>query len=210
MGEWVATAPLGVFLGMLALPAAILGIGLYASLRAARLARTIARMPTTPLGAAAPGYVELEGTIEALPDRVLTARLTGAPVAWSRSKVEEYVSSARSDSQSSTWRTLTEHTSDEPFVLRDASGACVILPAGAEVTPTDRSVWYGSTPVPTDRNPPRVGPGESPEGLLRVASTRAHRYRYTEERIYVGDPLYALGELAPPVEDEDADEERDA
>ncbi len=208
MTDWIASAPLSVFLGILAMPSALIAIGGIVGLRAARIARTIARMQTTPLGSAEPGYVELEGKIEAGEGGVLAARLTRAEVAWFRAKVEEFVPASRSDAGQSTWRIVVDEVSRAPFVIRDATGACAVLPDGAEVTPTDRSVWYGATPEPTERNPPRVGPGEGAEGLLRVATTGAHRYRYTEERIYVGDPLYALGELqVEPDLDEDEDED---
>jgi hypothetical protein len=84
-------------------------------------------------------------------------------------------------------------TSDAPFVLRDATGACLVRPAGADVTPTDRSVWYGAGPEPDDRNPPRLAPTQSRTPVLEVAGGSSHRYRYSEERIYPGDPLLALG-----------------
>ncbi len=207
MTDWIASAPLSVFLGMLSMPCALIAIGVIVGLRAARIARTIARMKTTPLGSAEPGYVELEGKIEGGEGGVLAARLTRAEVAWYRAKVEEFVSASRSDTGQSTWRIVADEVSRAPFVIRDATGACAVVPDGAEVTPTDRSVWYGATPEPAERNPPRVGPREAAEGLLRVATTGAHRYRYTEERIYVGDPIYALGELRvePALDDDDSE-----
>ncbi len=209
LAEIVRDAPLSAFAGMLAVPAAMAGIGLFVSLRAARLARIMARTPTSAIGLAEAGYAEVEGRVEALGGVPLTAPLTDAEVCWYRSKVERFVPSSRADTQQSRWATETEEASSAPFVVRDASGACVVFPDGAEVTPTDRSVWYGATPEPTDRDPERVGPGESAEGMIRMAGTPGHRFRYTEERIYAGDPLYALGELVirdPDVELDDEDE----
>jgi hypothetical protein len=73
---------------------------------------------------------------------------------------------------------------------------------------TDRSVWFGPTPLPEDKNPPRKGPGESPEGTVKVYGMPGKKYRYTEERIYAGDPLYALGEFSAAAagDNEDDDE----
>lgn len=86
-------------------------------------------------------------------------------------------------------------TSNTPFLVRDATGVCLVEPDGAEVTPTDKSVWYGATAMPQDRNPARVGPGESATGMVKVSGGPNSRYRYSEERIYAGNPLLVLGEF---------------
>src|SRR5258708_6989529 len=133
---------------------------------------------------------------------MLAAPLTHAACCWFHVKVEEYPSAG----DRSSWSTLGEHASGEPFLILDATGECAVYPDGAEVTPTDRSIWYGPTALPQDHNPPRVGPGDSAEGMLRIEGTPGRRFRYTEERIYDRDPLYALGKFVREIDDQDEDE----
>jgi len=120
------------------------------------------------------------------------APLTGAACLWYHAKIEEWRSN-RDSTNRSDWHTVRVGTSSEPFVLRDSSGECVVFPDGADTMCTDRSVWFGATPLPADKNPPRKGPGDSAESTVKVYGAADKKYRYTEERIYGGDPLYALG-----------------
>jgi hypothetical protein len=192
---------------MLGFPLAMAGVLVFVALRARARVRLMAATPTSHVAMARDGRCELSGRAEAIEGITLRAPLTGAECCWWSARVEERVRS--SDSRPSTsWHTVRQETSDAPFLLRDATGACVVLPLGAEVTATDHSVWYGRGPVPEDRSPPRVGPGESAEGMLRV-ETGGLRYR--EERIYPGDPLYALGDFtSAPFSADDEDEEEEA
>jgi len=77
--------------------------------------------------------------------------------------------------------------------VRDATGACVVRLFGADITPTDKSRWTGATLEPADRNPPRVGPSGSTDGFVQVSGGPNSGYRYTEKRIYAGDPLMVVG-----------------
>ncbi|MGD9906475.1 MAG: hypothetical protein AB7U83_23665, partial [Vicinamibacterales bacterium] len=104
-----------------------------------------------------------------------------------------------------------EWTCGAPFLVRDSTGACVVDPHRAEVTPTDKSVWYGAAETPTDRNPAKVGPTESATGMVEIAGTPNTKYRYSEARVYAGDPLLVLGEFtsgrfAPADEEEEDDD----
>src|SRR5258708_2662066 len=187
---------------------AISGVAVAASLHAQKIASTIASTNTSPIAAATDSYVAFEGTVKAIDNQTLVAPLTHAACCWFRVKVEEYVTSNRGSSgdHESSWCGLGQHSSSEPFLPLDTSGECAVYPSGAEVTPTDRSVCYGPTAIPQDRNPPRVGPGDSTEGMLRIEGTPSRRFRYTEERIYDRDPLYALGKFVREVDDQDEDE----
>jgi hypothetical protein len=69
------------------------------------------------------------------------------------------------------------------FHLRDDTGNCVVNPEGARIIPSRREVWYG--PLAKPPWGPRMG-----QGLLHAATSR---YRYVEERIDIGVPLYAVG-----------------
>jgi hypothetical protein len=84
----------------------------------------------------------------------------------------------------------------------------LVDPLGADVTPTDRSIWYGAGPEPEDRNPPRFPPGQNPKGqFVQVEwSGPGHNFRYTEERIYANDPVFAQGEVAVGEIDQASDE----
>jgi hypothetical protein len=88
---------------------------------------------------------------------------------------------------------------------------CIVFPFRAEVTATDKSQWTGGSAVPTDRSPPRLGPTESTSAGIQVAGGPNSRFRYSEERIYIGNPLFVLGEFVARLanEDEDEDEETD-
>jgi hypothetical protein len=187
---------------------AMSGVAIAASLHAQKVAAAIDTTPLAQVASAPVGRASFEGRVAAINGQTITSPFTGSPCCWFHVKVEKYsVGHYRNDmSGQGSWHALAEHTSCEPFLLADGGGSGAVFPDGAEVTPTDRSVWYGATPLPEDRNPKRVGPGESAEGMLRVEGTPNRRYRYTEERIYDGDPLYVIGTLERgPDEDEDDD-----
>jgi hypothetical protein len=205
MAAFIRELPTGVFFAMLALAAAMTALAVYVGLRTRARIRLLAETPTALVAAAGDGRRAFEGRAEALEGASLAAPLTGAACCWYEAKVERYVPSTSTDKTGS-WRTVRAATSSEPFLLRDASGACVVLPDGAEVTPTDRSLWHGTTLVPSDKNPPRVGPGESAQGMLRIEGFSGG-YRYSEARIHPGDPLLALGDFtAAPWDADDVDE----
>jgi hypothetical protein len=191
----------GVFLAMS-------GVAIAASLHARKVAGDIDATPLAHVASAPAGRASFEGRVAAINGETITSPFTESPCCWFHVKVERY-SVARNGKESpgvDSWSTLAEHTSCEPFLLNDESGTATVFPDGAEVTPTDRSIWYGPAPLPEDRHPKRVGPGESAEGMLRIEGTPNRRYRYTEERIYDGDPLYVLGTLdRGPAADEDDD-----
>ncbi len=87
--------------------------------------------------------------------------------------------------------------SDGLFLLRDETGECIIDPDGAEVTSKEKSTWYGASATPTAS--PEPGPN-TPAGVHGILGLTANfnsalggQYRYTEEAIYPGDQLYAIG-----------------
>ncbi len=178
---WILHAPQDSFwllTGLLALLAPFSG---YFALRALRRVRAIENTPTSKIRSAHQGYVELIGTCEPAGEPLRTP-LTGSPCAWYHCTVERYVRSGKH----SRWKTVREVRSESPLKLLDGTGECLIDPRGAEVLPRTRRVWYGNSVMPTQ------GPG-SGAVLRRVLG--GGRYRYTEERIDAGDPLYALGEF---------------
>jgi hypothetical protein len=165
--------------------------GFYFGFRWLSRARLIEDVPTARIRSAQQGYVELSGTARMMDGQPILAPLTGAECCWYRYKIEK-----RHDKN---WRTVESDTSDDHFLLIDETGECLVDPEGAEVTPSDRSVWYGSSRFPTNRNPKRDRIfkvplfGSSFHIRINTGLEMGSRYRYTEERIYPGDPCYALG-----------------
>ena len=114
--------------------------------------------------------------------------LTGLPCAWWQYEIEDAVASARG----AAGRPSTRQTSETPFLLDDGTGRCLVDPRGAEVITHTRTVWYGATPWPEYRLPP-TGPAFF--GKLFDALMSGGRYRYTERRLDIDEPVYALGEF---------------
>lgn len=142
--------------------------------------RTIADIPTAKVRSAPQGYVELAGHALARSDAV-SGPLTRLPCVWYRFTVEERKRSGKKDH----WVTLDSGEARDPFLLDDGTGRCLVLPAGAELHCRARDVWFGAARHPS-------GPPEH-EWLVF-----ARRYRYTEERIVDGEPVYLLGRLETP------------
>ncbi|UFQ96646.1 E3 ubiquitin ligase family protein [Pseudomonas wenzhouensis] len=172
--------PLGFFFTLSFTLGACLG-GAWWCLRRWSQARHLLDTPTSKIRSAAQGYVELYGVLEALPDMQPRGPLTGKPCLWWRFRIEEYRSSGKKRS----WRVIESGTSDAWLRLVDGTGECLIDPRGAEIRTAVRDVWQGNL-----RHP--LGPAKT--GLLGFLSSGT-RYRYTEERFHVGQPLYAIGDF---------------
>ena len=193
MSSFIQDLPLTPFLVIVGVFAGMAALLAFAALHSRKIAAAIKATPTSNVNFATDGYVEFEGTAQPIDGTTLAAPLTGAACLWYHAKIEEW--KRKTTKTGATWHTVRIRTSSEPFIFRDISGECVVFPDGAEVMCTDRSVWFGPTPIPEDKNPPRKGPGESAEG--------------TEERIYAGDPMYALGQFSAGAASGDDDDEPD-
>lgn len=132
-----------------------------------RRQRMILDVPTSRIASAAQGYVELIGHIDPQLNVTLPAQLSQTPCVWYRYQVEE------KDSDDD-WRIVDSGSSEQSFVLRDASGSCIIDPRGAEITTAHKDVW-----TEYDR-------------------------RYTEYLLLADDELYALGEFTTRMPDTSA------
>ncbi len=194
MRSIIRDAPVGVFLAMVLLPLGMAAVAVFAGWRARRQAALLTQTATVPVGMATAGYRELQGQAEAVDGELLVAPLTGAPCCWYEARVEKWTRSMTT-SKKFAWETVRSVTSSAPLLVRDATGVCAVHVDGAEVTPTDRSQWTGATLEPEDRNPPRHGVADSPTGMLQIAGTSTSLYRYTEARIYAGDPLLVAGRV---------------
>jgi hypothetical protein len=167
------------FVAGLAIIAALAGfIGGFVFLRRRLL---ITGTPTSKIRSAAQGYVELEGYGELMDGEPIAAPLSGTACTWFRFRVDERETRHIRGRRENRWQTIERGTSDALFLLVDETGRCVIDPEGARVTPAHKQIWYGSTtrPYPGARPGPRLSFGQ--------------RFRFTEERMHPGDPLFALG-----------------
>jgi hypothetical protein len=158
--------------------AAFAGYCFYLIWRNFRRARVIEDTPTARVRSAPQGYVELQGQARSLPEQPVIAPLTRTACVWFRFRIDREQHNSRSGSR---WAEVESGTSDTPFLLTDETGACLVDPRRAEVTPALKKTWYGRSKWP--------GQGQR-GGLLGLLT--GGRYRYTEERIDGGD-LYVLG-----------------
>ena len=99
-----------------------------------RRLRQIADTPLSNIATAAQGYVEIAGRAEAPAGTPLLSRLTNLPCVWFHYEIYEKSSDDK-------WSLQDSGISDEPFVVRDATGQCVIDPEGAEVVCSRKQTW---------------------------------------------------------------------
>jgi hypothetical protein len=164
----------------------------YFSFRNLARARIIENTPTSRIRSAHQGYVELSGEATAMQGEPILSPLTFTPCCWYSYKVEHRVDNG--------WRTVRSGKSEGLFLIRDDSGECIIDPEGAEVTPREKNVWHGSTPNPSSA-PHAMGSAKSKfhgmHGIIGLSANMSigGNYRYTEESIYPGESLYAIGQF---------------
>jgi len=166
---------------VLVLGAAVGGGGWFA-FRWLHLARTIEDTPTSRIRSAAQGYVELSGRCRPMPGSRNLAPLTQRPCVWWHYRIQRRTGSVSDGKRRAKWHTVSAGRSEQPFVLDDGTGECIVQPSGAEVLVTEHTTWYGDTPWPTTAPGRRTPFGEA-------------EYRYFEERIYEHEQVYALGQF---------------
>ncbi len=98
---------------------------LGAWLVAHRRHRTTTDLPTSNIASAVQGYVELNGRAQEHPSAPLLSRIRGLPCVWYRYVVQER--------QNDKWTTVQQDTSDGTFLLRDATGDCIVDPDHADI-----------------------------------------------------------------------------
>lgn len=167
---------------VITLAVAVIGGGRLA-FRAMHTARLIEDTPTSRIRSAAQGYVELSGRARALPDSPTAAPLTGRPCVWWRFRIQQKVETRTKSGRRESWRTINSGRSEQPFLLDDGTGECIVQPSGAEMLISESTTWYGDAPWPA---PPVQG---------RAPRARGREYRYREDRIYEHEQVYALGQF---------------
>jgi hypothetical protein len=135
----------------------IAAISLAAWIEVYRRLQIVDDTPTSHIASAAQGYVELSGRCEPTPGAPTLAPYSQLPCAWCR-----YVMEAYSDRK---WSQCEHGETDASILLADATGRCMVDPAGAEVLTNNKESWT--------------------EG----------DYRYTEWRILQHSTVYVLGEF---------------
>jgi len=157
--------------------------GGWAAFRSLHIARLIEDTPTSRIRSAAQGYVELSGRAQALAGQVAAAPLTNRPCVWWSFRIQKKIERRTKSGKREHWKTIESGRSEQPFLLDDGTGQCLVQPAGAETLVSEKSTWYGDTPWPAP--PPADG-----------RSRRLGRhYRYYEERIYEHEQVYLLGDF---------------
>lgn len=168
--------------------AVLAAFGFYQGFRRLWKARVIEDAPTAKVRSAHQGYVELIGEAQAMQGEPIIAPLSKVNCCWYRYTIEK--------KNGKDWDLVRKEVSDGLFLLRDDTGECIVDPEGAEVTPHRRQVWYGDGNEPMlVVMPPRGAEGVQigPVVMRSTAGSLTGRNRYTEELIFAGDPLYALG-----------------
>jgi hypothetical protein len=171
--------PSDVWFWALALGAAVGGGGWFA-FRWLHVARLIEDTPTSRIRSAAQGYVELGGRCRPLDGARNLAPLTQRPCVWWQYRIQRRTGSTSGGKARTKWHTVNSGRSEQPFLLEDGTGECIVQPSGAEMLAAESTTWYGDTPWPT-QTPGRRSPfGES-------------EYRYFEQRIYEHEQVVVLG-----------------
>lgn len=168
---------------VITLAVAVVGGGRLA-FRAMHTARLIEDTPTSRVRSAAQGYVELSGRVRALQGAATAAPLTGRPCVWWRFRIQQKVERRTKSGRRESWRTINSGRSEQPFLLDDGTGECIVQPSGAEMLISESTTWYGDAPWP-----PREQQGQAPRA-------RGREYRYHEDRIYEHEQVYVLGQFS--------------
>ena len=146
-------------------------------------ARYLLDTPTSKVRSAAQGYVELYGVLKEGAGQ-LNAPLTGEQCVWWSFSIDEQVRSGKNNTR---WQSVEKASSAALLCLNDSTGDCLIDPQGAHVIPLNKQVWYGS-----ERHPRHE---LKRKNILEAMLTGLKRYRYTEQRLHVNEPLYAIGDF---------------
>jgi hypothetical protein len=180
--------------GLLLMAALFTAAALYAAFTGLRRVRNIEDVPTARVRSAPQGYVELVGKAHSLDGEPIIAPLSRTACCWYRYRIEHRGEKG--------WRPVETGKSDGIFMLRDATGECIIDPDGAEVTTEHSQTWYdngdgwGGGHGVHARLPSL---GKTADAVVNVGGKLmsglggAGDYRYTEAVVLDGDPLYAIG-----------------
>ena len=161
--------------------------GFWSGFKNLRLARIIEDTPTARIRSVHQGYAELEGQVRTGPGGAISAKLTSLPCVWFRYKIEEERQRSTRNGTQTYWKLIEKGDSNATrFVLQDSTGQLAVDATGAKIEPCHRRVWKSRYHRHKNSGLPALV-------LEFLLSHRRGRYRFTEERLQDGDPLYALG-----------------
>lgn len=106
-------------------------ISLFAWASSFRRKRLIADTPTSRIGSAAQGYVELHGRAVLDEDNLIRSPVSGISCIWYRYRIYQ----RRDDNK---WQQVAHGISDSIFQITDGSGQCFIDPDHAEIIGAER------------------------------------------------------------------------
>ncbi|BBL34897.1 hypothetical protein Nstercoris_01148 [Nitrosomonas stercoris] len=158
----------------------------YYFVRALRRWRLIQNIPTARLRSVPQGQVELEGQGRFSQDRPIFAPLSNHQCVWYHSLIEGRETVMGRKRTRTEWKILYQRTSDQPFLLDDGTGTCLINPVGADIISNEKLIWYGNTEWPSHTQ--ILDSGSAIVGMSK-------HYRYSEQLILPGQKLYVLGHL---------------
>ena len=110
-------------------------VAFFAWMMSLRRARAIGDTPTSKIGSAAQGYVEVVGRGRNLPNFPVLSKFTQLPCLWYRYVVEQRTGNNK-------WERVASGRSSESFILEDGSGECLVDPEHAEVVPLRKETWH--------------------------------------------------------------------
>jgi hypothetical protein len=120
--------------GWLASLGAIALLSLFAWLSALARLRALRETPVSKIGTAAQGYVELSGSARPMIDGAACLTMRGRACLWSRYSVERRSGNGH-------WNNVDRGETTDSFVLRDASGECLLDPEPAEISTEHYEQW---------------------------------------------------------------------
>ncbi len=184
----------GVFLIVLAIPAAMSAICVFVALRALRQRAALQAAERLYPAKARVGYAMLQGLASA--KQLLAAPLTGKPCVWFDIRVEKWGKPA--PDRDAQWMAIRQETSGTAFDIAWEGAQITLDPDGAEVTPSILSDWKGAHEQPLDRDPEAVKPGDGQRSGPRIDFSGGpnSKFHYVEKRIHADDPVFALGEIS--------------
>lgn len=111
----------------------VIVISVVAWLSALKRLRALRDTPRSTLAAAAQGQVDVAGQGEFFGQPPQLSPLGGQPCLWCRHRVQE--------KHGDEWKTVDSGETTRSFVLRDASGECVVDPESAEISTRHHRSW---------------------------------------------------------------------
>ena len=181
--RWIHSPDDGLLLLLLGL---VGGLGLFAhGVVLSRRRYLIESIPTSAIRSLAIGLVEIFGTAEPS-GRPLSAPFSQTPCVLYSYAVEEH----RTTGKSSHWVTIAKGASEQPFSVRDATAAVLVVPVGAElIVSTDRTYRNdGMNSLPSEAQAGLTRLGIKTDGWLGQKTLRC-----AEAFIQPGEPVYVLG-----------------